>query len=184
MVILKSGTHSFWVVISTSYQITFTHIANAFHFRTMEDEIIIEPTFGTKSAVHNTIKHHLIRHINQNNRIDIIAFKEEGSLIGISRKPIKNKTIIPIVLIKPLFNDFLHQFIRNKLTFYSKPLDTGSKLSMGLNMPAKNITHANMNQVKILGKHDRLRAFATTLHAGDNIFTHEYPYLNLQSRHY
>jgi hypothetical protein len=32
-----------------------------------------------------------------------------------------------------------------------------------------------MNQVKILGKHDRLGAFATTLHAGDYIFTHEYP---------
>jgi hypothetical protein len=46
---------------------------------------------------------------------------------------------------------------------------------MRLNMPAKNIAHANMNQVKILGKHDRLGAFATTLHAGDYIFTHEYP---------
>ena len=79
------------------------------------------------------------------------------------------------MLIKPLFNDFLHQFIRNKFTFNSKALDTGSKLGMGLNMPAKNIAHANMDQVEILGKHDRLGAFATTLHAGDNVFTHAYP---------
>ena len=150
----------------------------------MEDEIIIEPTFSAKSAIHNTIKHHLIRNINQNNRIDIIAFKEEGCLIFIARKSIKNKTIIPIVLIKPLFDDFLHQFIRNKFTFNCKALDTGSKLGMGLNMPAKNITHADMNQVKILGKHDRLGAFTTTLHTSDNIFTHEYPYMKVQSRHY
>jgi len=114
----------------------------------------------------------VIRHVDLQHGIDVVAFQEELSLMAIAWKAIEDEAKVPIVQLKPFFDNFLDNIVGHKFAVGHEPADTRGQLRVALDMPAKNIAYADVRQIKLGSEQLRLGAFAAALDAHDDIFMH------------
>ena len=78
-----------------------------------------------------------------------------------ARKAIQDKTIIPIVFVQPVLDDFLDESIGHQFASGHETLDPRRHLGVALDVPAKNVADTDVGQVKRLDQQFRLCAFAS-----------------------
>ena len=85
-----------------------------------------------------------------NHRVDIVALEEEFGLGARPRKPVENESEIPIVQRQPFADDLFDGLVLDHPSIRDQPLDPGAQLRVRLDVPAEDIAHGDMNDVKLL----------------------------------
>jgi hypothetical protein len=69
-------------------------------------------------------------------------------------------------------NYFSNQIVGHQLASSDVPPDTSGELSMPLDIPAKDISHANVDQVEVFLQKLGLGTLAASLYAHDDVLVH------------
>ncbi len=114
------------------------------------DQIVVEPTLFTESSAQDSFQHHLIRDIDQDDRIGVVVFQEKLSLWLIPRETIQHEPVIPVVHFESFLDDFVDHIIGHQLPLRDDSLHSSAKLRVILNVPAKDIADAHVHQIERL----------------------------------
>jgi hypothetical protein len=152
---------------------TVADVADVFHCGPVVDQVVIQPALGAQSTPQDALEHNLIRHLDQQDRIDVVALQEEFGLGAVTRKAIENEAEIPVVLIQAGPDHFLDNTVRHQLSRRDEPLDARAELGMALDMPAEDIAHADVREVQLLLEQLGLSPLPAALDPHDDVLVHD-----------
>src|SRR5690606_32948414 len=114
----------------------------------------------------------LIGQVKVDHAVDVVALQEELRLPAATRKAVDDESVVPVVHGQPVPDHRLHQVVIDQLTGVHDPPDLGAELGVVLDMPAQDVTDADLHQVQVAGEHGALGALAAPLDPHDDVLPH------------
>src|SRR5262249_22531366 len=139
----KPLAHSDLVVVRSLNQVAAADIADPFVGGSMKHQVVVEPARRAQSSRLDSLEHDLVRHVDQNHGINVIALEEELGLPPIPREAVKYESVVPIMLIKSPTDDLFDDLVWHQLPLAHDSHDSPSQLRVYLTIPPDNVTLRN-----------------------------------------
>ncbi len=160
------------VVVRAGQQLAAADVAGVRHPGAAGDEVVVQPASGAQASGQHPSVDLLVRQVQVDHSVDVVAFQEEFGLPGVTGETVDDETVVPVVTGEPVPDHRLDQVVTDQMAAGDDAFDLGAQFGMALHVPAKNVTHADMDEIKVVGEHFRLRALAAALHAHDDELAH------------
>src|SRR4029450_3673806 len=141
VIVPEAGIHRSVVVIRPQRQPAAADITYPLAGRTVEHQIVVEAARSAESPRLDALAHHAIRHVDQQDRVDVVALKEELGLTAVARKAVEDEPVVPVVFVETPTHNLLDDLVGHESTLAHDALDACRKLGMCLKIPTKDVAH-------------------------------------------
>lgn len=172
VVSLEPVAQSGFVVVGASDESTAADIAGVERFGAMVDEVVVEAAAAAEPASQNALADDFVGDDQVEHGADVKVLEEKLGLWHVPRESVEDKAEVPVVFVEPAANDLIDHFVADQPARSDQLLDVRTKLGVVLDVPAEDITDADMDQIEIFAQHSGLGSFAAALNAHDDVFVH------------
>src|SRR5262249_49150318 len=135
----------------------------------MKHQVVVEPARRAQSSRLDSLEHDIVRHVDQNHGIDVIALEEELGLPPIPREAVEHESEVPIMLIKSATDDLFDDLVWHQLPLAHDSHDSRSEFRVYLKIPPENVAHGDVDEIAGVLEQLGLRAFPAALDAHDDV---------------
>lgn len=172
-VVVQTLTKSVFIVIAANDQLSPANVTFVNLCRAMMNQVVVKPALTAEPSCEDSLKNDFIRHVNVNDRVDVVTFEKEFCLSTVTWETIENEPKVPVMNGQSITNDLLDLFIVHHMAIGDQAFDASSQFRMGLNVPAKNISDRDVDQIKILLESLGLRSFSAALRSHNDVLVHD-----------
>src|SRR6266699_616438 len=105
--------------------------------------------------------------------VDVVALEEELGLALVTREPVDDEAVVPVVLAQPLPDHALDEVVADQQAGRHRAPDLGAELGVVLHVPAEDVADGDMDEVEVGCQHPRLGPLAAALDPHDDVFAHQ-----------
>src|SRR5262249_16671721 len=161
------------VVVAARHQFAAAHITGILNLWPMEDEVVINAAAAAQTASHHSLFYDVIRYVNHDHGVNVVRLQEKHPLTPLARQAVKDESVVPVVQIEPCFDSFRDNFVRHQHPCVHDSLNLSGKLGVVLDVPSKNVTDRDVDQVVSLRQAAGLGAFAGAVGSHDDKLIHD-----------
>src|SRR6204780_4973077 len=159
-------------VIFPGDKLSAAQVAAAGNLRAVRDQVVVHVAVGAQPAVEHPAAYLGVRQVKLDDAVDVVALQEEFGLAPVPREPVDDEAVVPVVLGQPVPDHRLHQVIADQLARRHHAAHLRAHLGAVLNIPAEDVTHADVHDVQIGREQLALGALAAALHPHDHVLAH------------
>jgi hypothetical protein len=171
-IVLQALSQPVFVVVTADDQLSSADIARVEIGRSVVDQVVVETALATEPAREDSFKDDFVRNVNVDHGVDVVAFEEELGLSPIARKAVEDEAEVPIVECQPVADNLFDILIVHHAAVGDESLDSRAEFCVRLNVPAKDVSNGDVDEIKVLLESLRLRSFAAALRAHDDVLVH------------
>ena len=81
----------------------------------MEDQVVIQAALAAQPAVQDALEDDLVRHVDLDDGVDVVALQEELRLAAVAREAVEDEAVVPVVQVQPLLDHLLDDLVGHQL---------------------------------------------------------------------
>src|SRR5215207_2456048 len=168
-------------VVLPADQLATADVAPVLLLRPVRDQVVVHYAARAKPPGQHPSPHLVVGKVDMDDAVDVVALQEELGLRPVTREAVDDEPVVPVVLSQPLADDVLDEVVADQLPGRHRPADLGPELRVVLDVPAEDVAHTEVDEIKVPGQQPALGALPAALRTHDHVLAHRTPRRMLRS---
>ena len=136
-------------VIGPGHQPAAAHVADTSHSRPVGDEVVVHPALRAQAPAEDAFLDHLVGHLEQDHRIQVVALQEEPGLGLVAGEAVDDEAEVPVMLAQAPVDHGRDQVVRDQLAGGHAAAHLGAQRGVVLDVPAEDVADADVFQIEV-----------------------------------
>src|SRR5918994_6704042 len=159
-------------VVFPDDQLAAADVAPVRRLGPVRDQVVVHSAARAEPPGEHPSPHLVVGEVDMDDAVDVIALQEELGLRPVTREAVDDESVVPVVLSQPLADDVLDEVVADQLAGRHRPPDLGPELGVVLDVPAKDVAHAEVDEIEVAGQQPALGALPAALRTHDHVLAH------------